>query len=56
MNRVDRLGWAGLALIVTVYAVLAFMYLAGLRWNFDEGIAVSQARLVYDGYAMYDPI
>jgi hypothetical protein len=53
---VDGWGWAALLALLAVYAVAALTHLAGLRWNFDEGIALNQARLMLDGSRLYSVI
>lgn len=54
--RADALGWVALVALLALYAVVALTHLAGVRWDFDEGIAASQARLMADGYSLYDPV
>jgi hypothetical protein len=52
----DRVGSALLLLLLVIYAVVALTHLSGLRWNFDEGIALNQARLTLDGYRLYESV
>jgi D-serine deaminase-like pyridoxal phosphate-dependent protein len=49
-------GWLALSLLCIGYAYVALTHLDGFRWNFDEGIAVSQAWLMADGYPIYDQV
>src|SRR3954464_5051949 len=53
---VERLGWMTLAVLILVYAAVAFTHLEGWSWNFDEGIAVQEAWLMRDGFRLYQQI
>ena len=49
----DRVGRTALALLVLAGAALALTHLGGLRWDSDEGINVSKAWLLADGFGLY---
>lgn len=52
-RRADTWGWLALAVLVIVYAGVALTHLEGYRWNLDEGLNVSLAWDVLDGYPLY---
>lgn len=52
-NRTDAIGAAVLAVLLGVYAAVGLWHLDGLKWDSDEGINVSLAWLVRDGYPLY---
>lgn len=52
-DRPAAIGAAVLAVLLVVYAAVGLRHLDGLKWDSDEGINVSLAWLVRDGYPLY---
>jgi 4-amino-4-deoxy-L-arabinose transferase-like glycosyltransferase len=53
IRRSKLAGPLALAIVVIGYAGLALSHLGGLRWDSDEGINLSKAWLVADGFGLY---